>query len=249
MNKPRNKVMCDTCGGMFEKSAKHANRQKRNFCGKSCRQNYDVSYNKDFFSVIDSEEKAYWLGMIGADGWLDERDKALGLNLHKKDKSHVKKLAKLFKVNVNDYNKKCRCMVYSKTVFKDLIGKGITPRKSLKDNIQVFNHIPKNLQKHFVRGWFDGDGSIGFYKRKKYCQYQFSITGTPRVLKKLFLIIKNEVDITYKGKLYDDRSVKSFRFGGKWQVFKVGEWLYRGASIYLERKKKVFEEINESCSL
>ena len=46
--------------------------------------------NEAFFEIIDSEEKAYWLGFIAADGCVYRR--TLSINLNIKDKAHLEKL-------------------------------------------------------------------------------------------------------------------------------------------------------------
>jgi hypothetical protein len=109
-------IPCCNCGKIFKKCASHAKRQKRNFCCKLCWQNHDSFPHKNFFNNLDSEEKTYWLGFICADGWLDERDKAVGISLSKKDKQHLKKFADLLGIEIKDYvNNTSYGFVYQKS--------------------------------------------------------------------------------------------------------------------------------------
>ena len=244
----KNKIVCDNCGLLFYKSKQHGARQNNNFCCKKCWLAHDGSHNKNFFSIIDTEEKVYWLGFICADGWLDERDKAVGIQLHNKDREHLIKFAGLFRVGVRDYrNRNCvcsRCMVYSKQLYYDLIAKGVKPRKSLADNVEVFNFVPNDLMNHFIRGWFDGDGSFACNILKK--TYIFSITGTFKILSKIFEIIKINTSILTKAKLYKylhKNRIYDIRLGGKNQALKIKKWLYDKSTVYLTRKRNKFEEI------
>ena len=75
------------------------------------------TYNKDFFEVIDTEEKAYWLGFIFADGYVNQSknelggciNNELGIELSVKDIDHLKKFNKSLNgnVQVNIRNRVC----------------------------------------------------------------------------------------------------------------------------------------------
>ena len=49
-----------------------------------------VNYNRHIFDNIDNEEKAYWLGFIVADGYLNLDKHMLRIKLGNKDKQHLK---------------------------------------------------------------------------------------------------------------------------------------------------------------
>ena len=53
----------------------------------------------------------------------------------------------------------------AKKIFKDLIKLGVTPRKSLTLKFPTF--LNEDLMRHFIRGYFDGDGCIWDGKRQK----------------------------------------------------------------------------------
>ena len=59
--------------------------------------------NLDFFNIIDSSDKAYWIGFICADGHVhrDYKQVCLQIGLSSVDKLHLHKLAKIFnKLNI-----------------------------------------------------------------------------------------------------------------------------------------------------
>jgi intein-encoded DNA endonuclease-like protein len=116
----------------------------------------------DYFSKIDTEEKAYWLGFIYADGYLAKNENRLALVVSIKDKEHLKKFADIFGkqlIEIKKLDKKskksyeqCGVFLYSERIYNDL--------KSFLNSENIFDMIPKELHRHFVRGFFDGDGSI-----------------------------------------------------------------------------------------
>lgn len=142
----------------------------------------------DYFKEINTEEKAYWLGFIFADGWtyLSKSTEAgcLGIELQAGDVGHLKKfnksihgnykidfrtrsseetLGRYFKKHHKFYNLKnsyetCFIRIYSRKFTDNLINNGVIPNKSLVK--QFPNTIPDNLMPHFIRGYFDGNGCV-----------------------------------------------------------------------------------------
>jgi hypothetical protein len=53
-----------------------------------------IEYNRHIFDVIDTPEKAYWLGFIIADGYLNDNKNMLRIKLGNKDKCHLEKFIK-----------------------------------------------------------------------------------------------------------------------------------------------------------
>ena len=48
----------------------------------------------------------------------------------------------------------------------DLVQLGITYKKTYESSSFVFDNIPNELKRHFIRGYMDGDGSIGAYRNR-----------------------------------------------------------------------------------
>lgn len=99
-------------------------------------------------------------------------------------------------------------------------------------------NLPKKYNRHFIRGFFDGDGSISISKEKGY--YTFSIVSTNLMLD----WIHKELD--FMGNIYKDkRREKSYylNIGGRQQVLKIKNYLYDDAVVFLQRKYDVFSQI------
>jgi hypothetical protein len=105
-----------------------------------------------------------------------------------------------------------------------------------------YPEIPKELDSHFIRGIFDGDGCIHVCHKG---QLQFSIIGTKKLNEKIQeKLIKNcgvnNTKISLRGK---NLSFSQLHHGGNKQVPKIMNWLYKDADIYLERKRNVYESV------
>lgn len=132
---------------------------------------YEVDH--DFFSEIDSEKKAYWLGFIQADGYLLTRDKTLGIALAEKDIAHLEKFKKdmgaTYPIHIyqssgystSDY---CRIVIKSEKIWDDLFSLGIHPKKT-KNTHPI--SVRDELERHYIRGLMDADGSIKVSKNSK----------------------------------------------------------------------------------
>ena len=138
--------------------------------------------NYNYFDTIDTEEKAYWLGFLFADGNLSVPSYTtkegkikngrykISLELKAEDIEHLKKFAKAIDYEkeiktvkcsgYDDTTKRCRLMFNNKHMWNTLNNLGCTPRKSL--TLQ-FPNISEKLEIPFIRGYFDGDGCLSYY--------------------------------------------------------------------------------------
>jgi hypothetical protein len=136
-------------------------------CGVSNRKYY---FNENYFENIDSEDKAYFLGFILADGYVSKN--GLKISLQLKDKHILEEFIKNINGNNNIleyYNQKstyglqsyCRLDLNSQKIKNDLNKLGFDNNKTNYINIP---NILDDLKSHFWRGVFDGDGWISLYK-------------------------------------------------------------------------------------
>lgn len=210
-----------------------------------------VKIDEHVFDNIDTEEKAYWLGFLFADGCLNKRDNSFELSLAEKDKEHLEKFnifikhsrnIKIKKINLNGKIFNCyRCSFNSKHLCDTLKSYGCVPQKSniLKfPNIDLFNN--KSLIKDFLRGYFDGDGCIT-HINKEHTRIAIKICGTIDFLNEYqkYLPLKK----IYK--IYKTHSVPELAFNDN-TALNICKFLYNGCSIYLKRK---YELYNSYCRL
>lgn len=203
--------------------------------------------DRDFFEKIDTEEKAYILGFIYADGCITNH--ALQIKISKKDIELLEKIKSILHsehkigiyTNNNGYgigNEYCAIRIQDHKIENDLSLLGVVPRKTKKLSLPTNNQVPQNLLRHFIRGFFDGDGSV--YKHDIPC---ISFTGTYEML----YGIKQEMQKITNTKAniypYKNKDVFDYKVGGTSQMKKVYDYLYKDSTIFLGRKKNKFEEI------
>ncbi len=208
---------------------------------------------EDFFSEILSEEQAYWLGFIYADGYIPKRKSGFEINLSIKDIDTLEKLNKAIKsdkplvsyrggISNTEF---VRFSVSSLKLKHDLGRIGCTNKKTFT---LLFPELPPDLIHHFIRGYFDGDGSIGFSyntrecNKKTYRSYWFHISGTFAFCESLKSIINKNCNLD-SGIIYKNSSIYRLHYSSLKDIKKIKDYLYKNCFEYMERKKNKFEEI------
>ena len=108
------------------------------------------------------------------------------------------------------------------------------PRKSLVVKFPHESILPKNLLHHFIRGYFDGDGSIVNSSGKRNRIY-IKIASSKRFCDELKTIINKEINIP--SSVYTESSGFSvLSIGGMYSSKIFGDWIYNGATIFMARK-------------
>lgn len=213
---------------------------------------YKYKINHNYFDVIDTENKAYILGFLYADGCVFKSQKSLlTISLQEKDKEIIEKikleLSSTSPIETYMYKNKlyCRVCFYSEHLCNTLKLLGCVPLKSeyLKWNEKI---IPKKLINHFIRGYFDGDGHFGFwFYKEKYLKSNFNITSTLNFCCGISKFIKKKFGYnSYMSKRHKiSKSVnRTIEFSGNKQITCIMKWIYKDANIYLTRKKEKFDE-------
>ena len=221
---------------------------------KSCKK---YKLNEHVFDNIDTEDKAYWLGFLMADGYNHENKGCVALRLQAKDKEILEKYKKFLETNVPIYSftrstsvnklKKeyCEVNVCSSYFSEQLAKLGCTQGKTYT---LEFPSIKESLYNHFIRGFFDGDGCLSVKDRlnrriRGTCmEYQFNIVGKESVLLKIQEILINSIQIT-KTPLKQSSNkgfAKVLQYSGKLVVSKIMNYLYKDAAIFLKRKHDLY---------
>lgn len=215
-------------------------------CEKSLseiRRKYDVIDN--YFDIIDTQNKAYALGLYYADGTVSKNKNYVSISLQERDVNILDKLnnefggnRKLTFVKFNDKNSnwsnQYMFTVASDKIHGDLIKHGCVPNKSLI--LEFPNTIPREMIRHFVRGYFDGDGNIS--KNEDRC----TLISTEDFCCKLSEIVKKELNINSSIFFCHNKNTttRTFQIAGKNQVKKFLDWLYIGSELYIERKYRLY---------
>ncbi len=209
---------------------------------KSIPINNRLDVNQSFFKNIDTEDKAYCLGLMYSDGcvYIDKKNQYF-IKLQMCDLDIIEKFKKALdytgKIHKTIREKKkiiYQLHISSKDLCKDLIEKGCVPRKSL---ILKFpeNVIPKHLMGHFIRGIFDGDGSISKSKNNK---WNVSICGTKD------LILGIQKHLNFKSQIYKCTNKELYYLGLTSENSRLEflKYIYKYSTIYMDRKYILYKE-------
>lgn len=188
------------------------------------------------FETIDTEEKAYWLGFLYADGSVGSADNRIELGLAEKDVGHIEKFRNFIgipnKISYRPSTKSYRYSFRSIPCKTDLIKQGCVPKKSLILEFPTEQQVPKELIRHFIRGYFDGDG---WFTNTPDC-FQVGIIGTENFIKGFL----DSIEIENKSnKIFDvhrEDGAKRYVFGAYQDVLNFLNWIYKDSNIYLDRK-------------
>lgn len=190
--------------------------------------------NQDYFKTWSSN-MAYMLGFWFADGCI-YGGKMFDITTHTKDKYILKQFAKelQYEGNIQDYvdRQAARINFSCVVIYDDIVALGGTERKSLTVR---FPNVPDKYLADFVRGYFDGDGSVWNVKGNR-INTSFAC-GSKVFLDKLLIILRERAGV--EGGSYDANSM-SLRFGNKDSI-KIGNFLYKNnPELFLLRKKEKF---------
>lgn len=212
--------------------------------------------NESFFDCIDNEIKAYILGLLWADGHNEINKGTIVISLQEEDKdildkinyalNYDRKLEFIDYSNKNDYGyhykNQYRLSIFSNHMSNILANLGMISNKSL---CLTFPDIPKVYYRDFIRGYFDGDGSL--YQNiinQNNKHVEVTITSTENFCLKIKQICFEELGLN--AHIYDaschNGITKVFCIGGRNVCKLFLDWIYENATIYMNRKYKRYCE-------
>lgn len=204
--------------------------------------NKNPNLKHNYFEKIDSEAKAYFLGFIMADGSITIRKDSqpcLAIEI----KEYDSYLLDLFKKElstdniIEDTRKGCRRIrIHSKHIANDLSKYNIIPNKSHANNPAIILDEP--YMAHYIRGLMDGDGWV--YEREY--SLTMGICGTYKLMESIrdYLVDKLSLPCVQINN-YENR-IPFFTHQSVEAIDKLYHYLYDNATIYLTRKKSVFDK-------
>lgn len=202
----------------------------------------DFPRNSDYFSSINSNDKAYWLGFLYADGYIHNNE--IRINLKRDDEIHLKKfLTAIAAINhtIKYSVKNTKEQIYEQayisirdaSLVNSLAILGCINNKSLILKFPTENQVPFTYLSHFIRGYFDGDGSITY--SNKNCRISFvgtedMLTGIKQFFKKDNLSLEKHENFCRLGIM------------GNKQLIGILQTLYQDSypEIELDRKRTIY---------
>lgn len=189
-----------------------------------------IKVDIDFFKNIDSEEKAYFLGLMFSDGSVSKNQFYLKL----KDEDVILKFKKALKSEHNIMHRlrpeSFTLEVSRQEMCNDLISLGCIPNKT---RTLRFPNIKPELLNHFIRGYMDGDGCIRVGMTSGKDCFDIASASYNFILD-LKLVL--EPHIKHIGIDKETKcDVWHLRCGGK-QVKPLLNWIYKDSTVYMQRK-------------
>jgi intein/homing endonuclease len=207
-------------------------------------------------STVDNEEQAYTLGFFMADGHNSVGQ--AGIKVKSSDYSVLEAMKNCFSEEIKIQNEKhsCSFVISSTAICDNLRNLGIIEHKSHAE--KTFPVLRKELERHFIRGYFDGDGTVFICKRGHNPYLKCNICSSTRnILDEIQqVLISNDIQCTIN---CEKRVGKSYLINGSYtsiatmdmyrlyirrkaSIEKLFHYLYDDATIYLQRKYFVFAD-------
>lgn len=242
------KLSCKKIGKLFNcskqtinKTLRNQNIMPRDF--SKCQQKYKI--DQDLFENIDTYEKAYWFGMLCADGHISRN--ACSLSLAEKDKEMVYKFRDFIspeapvnrKVDKRVNKSGKHTVMYSCYIFNKKICNNLEKHTSFKNKtkeLQFPNNLNPKFYSSFMLGFLDGDGwfkltnnrlSMGIASTLPFVKMYQEILMANCDLNKTKLSVSSQTDFLF-----------FMSYGGNYQILKIVKFLYQDSPIWLSRKKE-----------
>ena len=190
--------------------------------------------DRDFFTTIDTPGKAYILGFLIADGHVNKTGYKVEVSVKEADAPLLQAIADEIRcdaplrpmTNRYDGSTMMRLTFCGKNLIRDLNALGVFHDKS---KTAVYPAVPAELERHLVRGLWDGDGHIG--------QRMFDLIGTPTLLDGVVAAVQRHTGCLLRRRLGGRDRAYHYAYGTRRDA-PVLEWMYSGASLALDRKMK-----------
>ena len=204
-----------------------------------------------FFKEINNEASAYFLGLLISDGNVFKdgtgRQASISITLDLKDEYMLEKFKEVLQANTSigyDGRGCGQIAVRSNIMAEDLAKYGVIPRKSYSTYLP---QISKEMMPHLIRGIFDGDGSIMAKPNPNNdghdrFLHSISFCGTHQLMEDISNCILENLGIKATVYDYKDRNLSELKIQSIHNIAKFGYWIYRNSTIFLNRKKDIFND-------
>lgn len=196
----------------------------------TCARFYNVLLDEEYFDIIDTNEKAYFLGLMITDGSVVGNLVSISLNILD---SYILNLLSSQIMNCNPlYYSPYRTDVVmhfkSEKVVKSLSKYGIIPNKSFTAYLP---YIGEQYMSHLIRGILDGDGWISSKA------HQLGFCGTEALMIQIRDFLVSRLNVNNVKVLHYQPHLWQISWGSKKDIIAIGNYLYQDAKeFYLTRK-------------
>lgn len=215
---------------------------------------FSPNLDEHYFEQIDTEAKAYFLGLIITDGCVHNtkgKQSLVCLTLKNEDEYLLEKFKSEINSNKNITHDGRGCAelnILSNIMVKDLMKYEVFPNKSL---YTVFpKNLPNNMYRHLIRGILDGDGSVSYYarpKRKSHVKAIRFCQGNEKFLQDMVDFLYDEIGISKVNTYQEKESLWSIAYRKDISILKLIDYIYDDSHIYMKRKKHFCDLVYEEA--
>lgn len=221
-----------------------------------------LKINEKYFESIKTEEQAYILGFLYADGYNSVKRGRFVIALKAEDKLILERMRDCMEadhiIRIRTYARNdgysahtdgMKTMAYfevnSRKMSNDLVSYGCGQGKS--DRIRFPRQLPQNLWRHFLRGFFDGDGCISKKAMGRHVAFIATIISNPAFIEDIKSILDKKFETSF---FVAKKMTKTHTLmvGGNVKAKKLLDWMYEGATISLDRKMALYQELVARCA-
>lgn len=209
--------------------------------------------NENYFDEINTAEKAYFLGLLYADGYNNVKGNQITLSLKSSDKDILRKFKKAVGTNIplKTYDVKTLEKKIEVTGFymnSDHMSNSLAKWGCIQNKGEFIRFpfwLDISLRSHFVRGYFDGDGGLSREKSKNRSdKFRANIVSNPNFIDDLNKVMYEVFGRTFPvQRYYKHKKTTQLRFEGNKQVLYFLSWIYNEATVFLNRKYKLFQDL------
>ena len=203
----------------------------------------------DYFSCIDSPDKAYFIGLLFTDGNVSKipgKQGRIRISLQAKDRDILDKLKTVLQIDsdliLDNRGNQCYSLEFcDEQIYQDLQKYNIVPNKTYEIN-SLPKNIPQKFLRDFIRGLIDGDGGISFSENKS-SDVTLNFTSYHEgIVNELVLLIDNLINKTEHNKPFYTTAWHC-QWRGYKQVTKILDILYNDSTMYIQRKYDLYKTL------
>lgn len=234
--------------------------------GRDIKRDWNVKdKNRDihYFDIINTEEKAYFLGLLFADGCNSVTNTChrINISLQIKDKEILELMAEKILGNKDSlffkppklygkikFNGAYEFRINSRYLSELLSSYGMSPRKSMTLTLPKNVNFTPELWQAFFRGYFDGDGWISVPKQKG--NYKVGFISSIEFIEHSIELIEKLSGLRLNFYFSDNNKKMAIaKVGGIFKSKAFLDWLYKDSTIHLGRKYQRYLNLCELCKL
>jgi len=206
-------------------------------------------FNENYFERIDTSDKAYFLGLLYADGCI--KSTKCAISLEEGDKHILEDFKRFIGYNIplyfakkykDHWKNQYRLTIYRKKFCDNLINLGCFINKTHILKFPTEDQVPKSLMNHFIRGYFDGDGCIYTRQWRDPNRSCIIFTSCMYFCQGLKEFLYNDLNIT-STLTPRPNNIGEVRIYGINKIIKIIEYMYKESTVSLDRKRQSCEKL------